>query len=215
VGVVMYFDNTCIPYDYEPPKEKTKTRRHPPITPELHEKIKRLYQNKTECSGEVRDFAKKHRLPRWKISRYAITNGWIAKQKKEPDWSEKELELLERSAHQDPEVIRRNLKKAGFTRSVTGISLKRRRMRFLQNLPGQSAQMLAMCLGEDVHFILKQIRLGRLKAQRRIQKRTPQQGGNAYLIRDKDAREFIVSYPELIDLRKVDKFWFIDLLAGA
>jgi hypothetical protein len=209
----MYQDNTCIPYDYEPPKEKTKPRKHPAITPVLHEKIRKLYQNKTESSGEVRDFAEKHGFPRWKITRYAIAQGWIAKQKKEPDWSEKELELLERSAHQDPEVIRRNLIKAGFTRSLTGIALKRKRMRFIQNIPGQSAQMLALCLGEDVHFVLKQIRMGRLKAQRRMQQRTPQQGGNTYLIRDKDAREFIIENPELVDLRKVDKFWFIDLLA--
>lgn len=205
-------ENNCWPLDYDAPKEKTKTRKHPPITPELHEKIRRLYQNKTECSGEVRDFAKKHKLPRWKITRYAIEKGWTAKQRKEPDWTEKELKLLERSAHHDPEVIRRNLKKAGFTRSITGISLKRKRMRFLQNLPGQSAQMLAMCLGEDVHFVLRHIKANRLKATRRKLNRTPQQGGNTYLIRDKDVKQFIVDYPEYIDLRKVDKFWFISLL---
>jgi len=27
-------------------------------------------------------------------------------------------------------------------------------------------------------------------------------------------RQFILKYPELVDLRKVDKFWFIDLVAG-
>jgi hypothetical protein len=33
-----------------------------------------------------------------------------------------------------------------------------------------------------------------------------------WFIREKNIREFIVNNPGMIDLRKVDKFWFIDLL---
>lgn len=87
-------------------------------------------------------------------------------------------------------------------------------MRFLKNLNGQSATHLAMCLGEDTHFVQRAINRGLIKTNRRIQNRTPQQGGNAYLIKDKDAREFIVENVNMIDLRKVDKYWFVDLLTG-
>jgi len=87
-------------------------------------------------------------------------------------------------------------------------------MRFLQNINGQSATSLAICLGEDSHFVLRAIRTGILKASKRIQNRTPQQGGNAWLIKDKDVREFIINNVNLIDLRKVDKYWFVGLLTG-
>ena len=102
----------------------------------------------------------------------------------------------------------------GFDRSLVGIVLKRKRMRFLQNLDGQSAQSLAMCLGEDIHFILRHIKLGNLKAMRRDMNRTPQQGGNYFLIKDKNAREFIINNIHIIDFRKADKYWLVDILTG-
>jgi hypothetical protein len=206
-------ENRCIPYDYEPPRESKRPRQYPPITPELHQEIKRLYQRKKNNSGEVRDFARKHGLPRWKISQYAVVNGFIPKSKKEPNWSPQELSILERNAMHCTEVIQRNLKKHGFSRSLGGITLKRKRLRLISNLEGQSSRSAAMCLGEDDHFITDMIRKGYLKASRREQKRTPQQGGNYWYIKDKDLKNFIINYPEFIDLRKVDKFWFISLLA--
>jgi hypothetical protein len=200
----------CIPYDYEPPLKKTRAKYF--ITPEMHEKIKKLYQTRTINSGEVRTFAQKYKLPRWKVTRYATQHGWIGKTRKEPDWSETELNILEHNAHHCPERIQLRLRVAGFYRSVAGIVLKRKRMRYLQNINGNTATSLAMCLGEDNHFVLRHIKLGHLKAQRRIQNRTSQQGGPAYLIRDKDVKDFILKYPDLIDLRKVDKHWFISIL---
>jgi hypothetical protein len=45
-------------------------------------------------------------------------------------------------------------------------------MRYLQNLKGQSARSLALCLGEDDHFVTNAIRKGLLKAEKRGTKRT-------------------------------------------
>lgn len=202
------------PIDYEPPGKAKKPRKWPAITPEMHEKIKRLYMNKAGHSGEVAEFARRHGLPRWRITRYAQGMAWSSKQKKQPNWSESELRILEENAHHNPETIRRRLEKKGFKRSLHGIVLKRKRMRFLQNLNGMSAQSLALCLGEDVHFVLKAINNGLLKAMRRQQNRTPQQGGNTYLIRDKHIRSFIIENVHMIDFRKVDKYWLVDLLTG-
>ena len=201
-----------LPYDYNPPVAK-KWRKYP-VSPELHEEIKKLYQNKIDCSGMVAEFAKKHGLPRWKVTRYAVEHGWTSKQKKEPNWTKDELSILKNNAMHCPSVIQRKLKAAGFKRSLVGIVLKRKRMRYLTNLPGQSAQSLAMCLGEDVHFILNAIDKGILRATRRQQERTPQQGGNAYLIRDKDAKQFVIENIHMIDTRKVDKYWLVDLLTN-
>jgi hypothetical protein len=207
-------DLKSIPLDYEPPRKSKKPRKWPAITPEMHAKIRRLYLEKTECSGQVKEFAREHDLPRWKITRYAQQMGWSAKQKKAPNWTDRELRILKQSGHHAPEVVQRRLKDRGFKRSLNSIVLKRKRMRFLQNLNGQSANSLALCLGEDVHFILRAIKSGLLKAKRRRLNRTPQQGGNPYLIKDSDVRDFIVENVHMIDIRKVDKYWLVDILAN-
>jgi len=203
-----------LPYDYEEPLLSKKPRKWPPITLEMHKKIKQLYLNKRYCSGEVKKFARQHGLPRWKITRYAQRMGWIAKQKKAPVWTDREIRILKQNAHHSPETIQRRLKRIGFRRSLASIILKRKRMRFIANIDGQSANSLAMCLGEDGHFVTKMIKNGLLKAKRRIQNRTPQQGGNVYIIRDKDVKDFIVNNIHMIDLRKVDKYWFVDILTN-
>ena len=187
-----------------------------PISPEMHKEIKRLYQTRVGMSKDhpVKAYAEKIGYPRWKITRYAMTQGWVARQKKARGWSEKELRILQQSAHRHPEVIQRHLKRTGFNRTVVAIVQKRKRQRCLKNIGGQSAYQLAQCFGIDSHTITRWIRLGYLKANKRGTERTSKQGGDTYFIRDKWVRDFILEYIAEIDIRKVDKFWFVDLLAG-
>ncbi len=197
---------------YKGIKKMTKRTKHI-ITDHAHAVIKRTYQTSTG-NGEVRDMAKSLGLPRWKISRYAILNGWVATNKKEPNWSKKELRILESAARHCPKVIQGKLKKAGHSRSETGIVLKRKRMRFLKNLNGQSATMLAGCFNADGHVITRAIQEGRLKAKRRGTKRTAKQGGDSYFIKNKDVKNYIIENLNEIDIRKVDKYWFVDILTS-
>lgn len=183
------------------------------ITPEIHEKIGRVYQEMTG-NNEVNELAARIGYPRHKITRYAIQQGWLATQKKEPDWTEAELKILEHLSYLSPEGIQKRLKKAGYSRSVTGIVLKRKRMRFLQNLNGQSMTQLAECFGVDGKTVQRWLLKGWLQAKRRGTNRTELQGGDAWYIKEKDVKNFIIENPELIDLRKVDKFWFIDVVAN-
>lgn len=183
-----------------------------PITPEMHERIRAVYQGMTG-RGQVNKLARELGLPRRKITQHAIQQGWVAKKHKTPDWTERELRILETSAHLCLERIQKNLKKAGFSRSVTGIVLKRKRMRFLKNLGGQSARGLAECFGVDVHCIMRWIRLGYLKARKRGTNRTERQGDHWY-IKDMWVRDFIINCVDEIDFRKIDKYWVVDLLAG-
>lgn len=186
------------------------------ITTEIHEQIKKLYQARVGMNKRpvIKDYADKIKYPKWKIIRYAQKQGWATRGKKEPHWSKKELEILERSGHRSPEIIRQHLKNAGFNRTVTGIVVKRKRMRIPSNLQGYSACQVAECFGVDVHSVLRWIRLGWLKANRRGTKRRIHQGGDIYFIRNKWIRDFILEYLPEIDIRKVDKYWFVDLLAG-
>lgn len=183
------------------------------ITDRAHEMIRSTYLNGTQ-NGEVADLADKLKIPRWKISRYALQHGWIQRCKKEPAWSIRELEILERFARLTPERIQIRLKAAGFTRSLNGIVLKRKRMRMLSNLDGQSARNLADCLGVDAKFVTKAIQAGRLKAKRRGTDRTDRQGGDMWYIKDKHIREYLLENVHEIDFRKVDKYWYTDIVAG-
>ena len=183
------------------------------ITPVMHMRIKEVYQTITG-NGEIRDLADELGLPRWKITRYALNRGWIAKQKKEPDWTARELRILGGSAHLCPERIQKNLKMAGFSRSCAGILLKRKRMRFLSNLNGHSARSVAECFGVDATTVAGWIRKGWLKAGRRGTARTSRQGGDHWFIKDTWIRDFVVNYTAVIDFRKIDKYWVTDLLAG-
>ena len=184
------------------------------ITPEVHEMIRRVYERDTG-NGQVRALCKRLGLPRWKITRHAQKQGWVAKQRaREPDWSEREIGVLERNAQHGPVYIQKRLRASGFKRSMTGIQIKRKRLKLVANLDGYSAHQAALGLGVDEHFITKAIAGGRLTASRRKQERTPQQGGNSYYIRPRNLRAYILDYVNEIDLRKVDKFWFVDVVAG-
>lgn len=183
------------------------------ITPEMHNAIRAAYQGDTGKS-QINDLAGLLGLPRWKVTRYAIIQGWTARQKKEPEWSERELKLLKLNAHLSPTVIQRRLRKYGYHRTEVGIVLKRKRMRFLQNLSGNSSRSVAQCLGIDSHTVAQYIQNGWLKAGRRGTNRTAAQGGDFWYIKDKDIRKFIVENVAVVDFRKLDKYWLVNLLAG-
>jgi len=183
------------------------------ITPHMVAQIKKVYQENTG-NGEVNELARRLGLPRWKVNRYAISQGWVAVQKREPAWTDRELRILEQSAHLQPNRIRLHLKRIGHNRTETAIAIKRKRLRLLQNLQGQSANQLAECFGIDAKTVTRWIQGGHLKARRRGTARTALQGGDMWFIKDLWVRQFILSCPEFVDLRKVDKFWFIDILTG-
>jgi hypothetical protein len=185
------------------------------LTPEIEAQIRRVYRESTG-DGEIRDLAKRLGIPRWRISRWALHLGVVEPRRKEPDWNDAEIAVLKRWAHLTPERIQIRLKSAGFHRSVMGIFLKRKRMRFLRNLDGYTSRQLAECFGVSCSkTVTRWIELGHLKAERRGTNRLEIQGGDMWFIREKDVRQFIIESIALIDIRKVDKFWFVDLLARA
>ncbi len=183
------------------------------ITTEMAEEIEQVYLSATG-NNEVNELAKRMKLPRWKITRYAIGKGWIAKSRKEPDWTDQEINILSMSAHRGLDTIQRNLKKSGFTRSITGIQIKRKRLRLLQNLNGQSGCQLAECFGVDYKTISRWVRMGYLRSDRRGTNRTEAQGGDIFYIKDDWVRTFVLNYLDIIDFRKVDKWWIVDIIAG-
>jgi len=189
------------------------------LPPGSDDLIRKTYQEevrmgsvKEKGNSPVRNLCKRLGVPRWKVSRRAMNLGLINQKKKEPAWSEEELRILKRNSRFTPETIARKLREKGFSRSCVGILLKRKRMRFLQDLGGQSANMLAECFGVDRKTVGRWIHLGYLKAAKRETKRVEKQGGDISYIKDAWVRYFILNYLDIIDIRKVDKYWFVDLL---
>lgn len=131
---------------------------------------------------------------------------------KEKPWCEQEELLLERFGYLAPTGIQRKLAEAGFARSVAAIQVKLNRNRIKSNLGGYSACSLADALGVDVRKVLKWIQNRFLKAERRGTERTAEQGGDMWWISDRSVRRFVLRFPEEIDLARVEKIWFLNLL---
>jgi site-specific recombinase XerD len=189
---------------------KTKPMKHP-FTPEMDEVIFETYRTATGKS-QVADLAKKFGIPRWAVSKRARNIGAYEIREKEPNWGEEDLNILKENAHKTPERIQIVLKRAGFQRSIAGIILKRKRLRLLQDLEGMAATTLAKQMGVDIKTITGWIGKEWLKAEKRGTNRTERQGGDQWYILKDDIRQFITDYASVIDIRKVDKIWLVEML---
>lgn len=164
--------------------------------------------------GAIRQCAQKLRVPRWWVTRRAKTLG-LARVKELP-WSEAELAILRENRHYSPPKIRQFLKALGFERSEYGILLKRKRLKLTtrNGADGYTGRSLAAVLNIDSHSVSRWIKTGLLAAGLRCTARRQAQGGDWYWIKMAEFRRFVFANPELIDVRKVDGPWFIEMLRG-
>lgn len=151
--------------------------------------------------------------------------GWVAQRRatelgltrvKEPRWSEPEMELLTKHAWKHPNTLAAIFRRHGFQRSVNAIHIMvtRRLGGRLANRPWYAATQLAKLLGVDSHLVLRWISSGQLRAERIGEGWTEGQSCAKYKIRSLDFRTFVAANPHVVDLRKVDQLWFIDLLTN-
>ena len=189
-------------------------RRKYEFTPGMDDLVRAAYQQLRVHSDRkaIRNCARRLGVPRWVVLRRGRELG-LARTKETP-WSEMEVDLLERWGHLTDAVIQRKLAAAGYSRSINGIHLKLKRLRIRQNLDGYSAYSLAEAFGVDSHKIGSWIRRNILRAARRGTDRKESQGGDSYWITHKAVRDFVLRYPDEIELAKVEKFWFLDLVSG-
>lgn len=184
-----------------------------PITPQIHEKIKKVYKTSTG-NGEVKKLCRELDYPRWKITRYAQLQGWADKLQSQPPWTDKEIDILERNGQYGPIYLQGKLELHGFKRTLSAIAIKSKRLKIKKSLDGFNAREVAECFGVEAKAVTRWIRDGKLKAQKRQTERTAAQGGDIFYIKPTHIRKFILENLEIIDIRKVDKFWFTDIVAG-
>lgn len=183
------------------------------IDPRHHDRIRRAYLNPTG-NGEIKELASWLGVPRWKLSRFAVTMGWVNKTVKSKPWTNEEDQLLENLSRYCVDKISQKFKDQGYHRTPTAIAIRLKRKRLLANIKGYSAYKLSECLGIDEKGVTRLIKFGKIKADRRGTDRTEQQGGDAYYIQPWNIRQYVIDYIGEIDLRKVDKYWLVDILSN-
>jgi excisionase family DNA binding protein len=163
--------------------------------------------------GAILEFAARISRPQWWVSKRARELGLKTPRFKESPWSEAELALLHETSHLSAKQARIRFVKAGFTRSETAIHVMRKRQHISvvqarQDAGFYTGNQLAELFGVDPKTITRWIRIGELEAAR---------NGENFSIRESALREFIITCPLRIELRKIpdsNRTWFIQLLAG-
>ena len=191
------------------------------FTPESDEQIRLFYEEKIGMDHKpaMKELSAKLGIPSYAIRRRSLAlDIMIAplfpKGRKPAVWCGEEKQIVRENAALCPAIIRKKLKKAGFERSDSAIKIFITRKMGGKPKTAYSATMLAKCMGIDGHRVTRWIHQKLIKATSAQTARLPQQGGDAYLIDPAEVREFVIKYIALIDLRKVDKFWLVELLTG-
>jgi len=186
------------------------------MTPEIERMVREVWRS-PDLHGKAAGLYVQERTgwPRWAVNRLALELGVARREPKEPDWSEKEVAILEQYVWMSPDRIAMRLKAVcGTHRSRGAIILKRKRLKFAPNGDGYSSTALAGLLGIDAHKVTDWIKIGALRAQKRGTLRTLQQGGDINYIPHMAVHRFLLRYPGEYDLCKVDKMWFLDTITG-
>lgn len=190
-----------------PKVQRAGVPRNPPyaFTEAVDAQIRAVYANPTR--GRVNELAARLMMPRQTINRRAAVLGLVAPRFRQPPWTPAEIDLLERHATKSPATIQRILKKAGFSRTETAIIVRLKREKIDTREPGvYCPQSLARLMGVDRTTVVRWIETENLPS-------TVTDG--RHRITDAQLRTWIRNHARLVDLRKVDRYWFIELALGA
>lgn len=193
-------------------------RRHKHLkwisTPEIDELIRQAYHRLRVDRDRQALKAVSRRIgwPKHAISRRAEKLGLCGTFQKPKAWSDAEVKILERYGWMCLRRIAMKLAASGFHRTPEAVHIKLTRMRIKSNSDWYSANQLADAFGVDNHKVAHWIRWSWLKAERRGTDRNERNGGDMWVIHHEDVRKFALAYPEVYDLAKVEKFWFLDLI---
>jgi hypothetical protein len=180
------------------------------------DRLRKFYQEGDgRAKGECNAFADKEKLPRWWVTKRATKLGLVRPHRKEPPWTKRELALMPKLPLHDPDKCAEIMRQHGFRRSPTAIMVKSKRLNLSRRFrEAMSARAVAKILGVDDKNVTADIIRGDLKAGRRKTRRLVQQGGDWWTVSAAQLRRYILDHLERIDLRKVDKVAFVQIVAG-
>lgn len=130
-------------------------------------------------------------------------NSFVARRR----WSQKEDDLLARFGYQSPKVLQRFLmEELGSRRTLNAVRRRIYEMRIHSNLDGLKIDEMPAAFGVDVKTVRRWLESGAIRAVRRK--------GLDWFFPRREIRRFVLHYLEDIDLGKVEKVWFVDLLVN-
>jgi len=198
-----------------------RTRQRYETSDELDAAIRRAYAGERPTREAIQALCRATGRPRrWITSRARLLGLGTLRHKPAP-WSDAELAILREAGAIHPDRVRLKLKAIGSARSIVAILVKRRDLRILQDRDSDGAMTatgLAECFGVDRGTVSSWAEKGLLPGKRAKAFSVPERRAaheNAdWRFTDRDVRRFVIDNAALVDFRKVDKFWLIDLLAS-
>lgn len=178
--------------------------------------IRDIYEKRSGKYKTYAAYAKVLGYPRHTVATHARRDLGLEPNQKEPNWSAEELKYIYLWSWMTPHMLWLRFQKMGFKRSQTAIRLKYKRLRLHTSRSWLTATELASALGEDGHKVVRWIKRGLLFAHWREYERSERRNGHghdgSYVIHYKAIRRFMLMNPTEIDLRKVDQYFFFDII---
>jgi hypothetical protein len=179
-------------------------------SPHIDDAIRRAYAEDPVRGMTTRLGRRLGRPPTWIVNR-ARQLGVTVPRMKPDNWSAAEVALLREHAYRTANAIARIFRRAGFKRSPNAIQLRLTRLRFDRTHEDlYNGTQLAALFGVRQQKISQWIANGWLKARGRGTTRDH----DIHQVHRKDVRRFIIENVGAVDLRRVDKHWFVDLVAN-
>lgn len=180
-------------------------------TPYIDEAIRRYYAGDPRKGGLSKLAHQVGRPVKW-VAMRARTLAVQRPRFADTPWSEAEVAIVRQHAKRIPVVIAAVLRRKGYRRSPNAVALKLCRLRCDRTDDDHySASGLAELFGVHLSTVSGWIAKGWLKAGRKGM--TCEH--DHYRIHHAYVRRFVIENVGAIDLRRVDKYWLIDLIAGS
>lgn len=161
--------------------------------------------------GAIKALAARLGRPAWWVQKRATSLGVTRSNRTRVDcWLGAELAIVEQWSMCTPKLIASKLKRAGYRRTEGAVAVKLKRMQYDRDDPNRwTATALAPLLGVNAKTVADWIERRDLPATREVW------GPHGRLmIERKRLRAWINDHRRLIDLRRVDQPWFMDLVFG-
>lgn len=182
---------------------------------EMEDALIREEYAKNSSNAVLKVLALKLDVNREVVSRRASELGLTLSRVKPSDWSEVELKVLQDNDYKSPKSIQKALASAGSRRTESAIAnaLKRfdcDRIAYDEWSPYQLSKLFGVSPNTVDRWIQKEGLAYKIMPTNRGEGR-----GDARLVDRKTLKKWIATHAQCVDLRKVDRFWFIDLVCGA
>jgi hypothetical protein len=188
----------------------TKAPTRYPSTEAIDAEVRRVYQAGPN-NAELNALARRLMRPRAWIMRRAGRLGLVTPSFAPVEWHPEEIKIIERHAHQSYDWIRTLLRQRGWQRTASAIATKVKLLELDRSDPDNwTTYQLAPVLGVAPLTIRRWILQEGLPARREGTRSET----DPYMVNRDDLRRWIATHPQLVDLRKVERYWFIELLTS-